>query len=207
MLRTHSQEWKMKLKQKSGAKIAMTAAALIVSGATLIGGGLRRRPFKGRCFGVNGCKGQGNCKSAKNDCKGKNGCKGQGWLAMPEEDCSHGQGQFEKELKDLGLSNRAGRLFRGRPLPPILRGAESDDQRETALSRLRPGPQAAALYRDPRRRLPQSIGSRSSPRTTWCRAASRCHPRPHRARYPMVMHGVSLSIASTAPFDEDYLDG
>ncbi len=26
-----------------------------------------------------------------------------------------------------------------------------------------------------------------------------------RARYPIVMHGVSLSIASTAPFDADYL--
>jgi uncharacterized protein (UPF0276 family) len=26
-------------------------------------------------------------------------------------------------------------------------------------------------------------------------------------RYPAVMHGVSLSIASTAPFDEDYIDG
>ncbi|MGQ0674358.1 MAG: MNIO family bufferin maturase [Hyphomicrobium sp.] len=28
-----------------------------------------------------------------------------------------------------------------------------------------------------------------------------------RARYPIVMHGVSLSIASTAPFDQTYLDG
>ena len=26
-----------------------------------------------------------------------------------------------------------------------------------------------------------------------------------RARYPIVMHGVSLSIASTSPFDPDYL--
>ena len=26
-------------------------------------------------------------------------------------------------------------------------------------------------------------------------------------RYPLVMHGVSMSIASTAPFDDDYLDG
>ena len=26
-------------------------------------------------------------------------------------------------------------------------------------------------------------------------------------RYPLVQHGVSLSIASTQPFDEDYLDG
>lgn len=28
-----------------------------------------------------------------------------------------------------------------------------------------------------------------------------------RARYPIVMHGVSLSIASTTPFDKTYLDG
>lgn len=28
-----------------------------------------------------------------------------------------------------------------------------------------------------------------------------------RARYPIVMHGVSLSIASTAPFDQTYLAG
>lgn len=28
-----------------------------------------------------------------------------------------------------------------------------------------------------------------------------------RARYPIVMHGVSLSIASVTPFDQDYLDG
>lgn len=28
-----------------------------------------------------------------------------------------------------------------------------------------------------------------------------------RARYPIVMHGVALSIASTAPLDLDYLDG
>jgi len=28
-----------------------------------------------------------------------------------------------------------------------------------------------------------------------------------RARYPIVMHGVSLSIASTTPFAEDYLSG
>ena len=27
------------------------------------------------------------------------------------------------------------------------------------------------------------------------------------AKYPLVQHGVSLSIASTQPFDEDYLDG
>jgi hypothetical protein len=85
----------MKLTQKSGAKIAMTAAALIVSGATLIGAATADT-VKGRCFGVNGCKGQGACKSAKNDCKGLNSCKGQGWLSMTDEECNGQNGQFEK---------------------------------------------------------------------------------------------------------------
>ena len=70
----------MKLNRKSGAKLAMTAAVLVVTGATLIGAAMGET-VKGRCFGVNGCKGQGNCKSTKNDCKGKNACKGQGWLS------------------------------------------------------------------------------------------------------------------------------
>ena len=85
----------MKLTQKSGARIAMTAASLIISGATLIAAA-SADTVKGRCFGVNGCKGQGACKSAKNDCKGHNGCKGQGWLSMTDEECTGQNGQFEK---------------------------------------------------------------------------------------------------------------
>ncbi len=84
----------MKLTQKSGATIAMTAAALIISGATLIGAATADT-VKGQCFGVNGCKGQGACKSAKNDCKGHNACKGQGWLAMTAEECNGQSGQFQ----------------------------------------------------------------------------------------------------------------
>jgi len=85
----------MKLTQKSGGAIAMTAAALIISGATLMSAA-SADTVKGQCFGVNGCKGQGACKSAKNDCKGHNACKGQGWLAMTEEDCNGQNGQFQK---------------------------------------------------------------------------------------------------------------
>jgi hypothetical protein len=51
----------MKLNRKSGAKLAMIAAVLVVTGATLIGAAMADT-VKGRCFGVNGCKGQGNCK-------------------------------------------------------------------------------------------------------------------------------------------------
>ena len=85
----------MKLNKKSGANIAMTAAVLLVSGAALIGASMADT-VEGRCFGVNGCKGLGACKSAKNDCKGLNACKGQGWLSMTEVNCTAQSGQFEK---------------------------------------------------------------------------------------------------------------
>jgi hypothetical protein len=84
----------MKLNKKSGAKIAMTAAALIVSGTALVATAYAD-PIPGRCFGVNGCAGKGACKSTKNDCKGKNACKGQGWLEMLQADCSGAGGQWE----------------------------------------------------------------------------------------------------------------
>ena len=85
----------MKLSKKSGASIAMIVAALVIGGATLIGAA-NAETVKGRCFGVNGCKGQGACKSAQNDCKGHNGCKGKGWLSMIEEDCTNQGGQYQK---------------------------------------------------------------------------------------------------------------
>ena len=47
----------MKLNKKSGAKMAMTATVLLVSGATLIGAAMAET-VKGCCFGVHGCKGQ-----------------------------------------------------------------------------------------------------------------------------------------------------
>jgi hypothetical protein len=83
----------MKLNQKSGARIAMTAAALLVSGALI--GSAAAAEFKGRCFGINGCAGKGACKSTKNDCKGKNACKGQGWIEMLQEDCANSGGQYD----------------------------------------------------------------------------------------------------------------
>ena len=32
------------------------------------------------CSGVNACKGQSACKTAKSSCKGQNACKGQGFV-------------------------------------------------------------------------------------------------------------------------------
>lgn len=84
----------MKLNQKSGAKIAMTAAALIVSG-TLATSAFAAGGNEGKCMGVNACKGQGACKTAQNDCKGQNACKGKGFLVMTDTACAEAGGEFE----------------------------------------------------------------------------------------------------------------
>jgi hypothetical protein len=83
----------MKLNRKSGANIASAAAILVASGV-LISSALAVE-IQGRCFGVNGCAGKGECKSTANDCKGKNACKGKGWVTMKEDECGKLKGQFQ----------------------------------------------------------------------------------------------------------------
>src|SRR5680860_1777119 len=50
---------------------------------------------EGKCFGVNGCKGQGACKTAQNDCKGHNACKGKGFVVMTDTECAEQSGEFD----------------------------------------------------------------------------------------------------------------
>ena len=83
----------MKLTKKSGANIA-TAAAVLVASGVLISSALAQE-FSGRCFGINGCAGKGECKSTANDCKGKNACKGKGWVQMKQDECSKLKGQWD----------------------------------------------------------------------------------------------------------------
>jgi len=46
-----------------------------------------------QCFGINGCKGQGSCKTANNSCKGQNSCKGKGLIMQPTaDDCTKAGG-------------------------------------------------------------------------------------------------------------------
>jgi len=84
----------MKLTQKSGATIAMTAAALLFSG-TLATSAMAADGTQGKCFGVNACKGHGACKTAQNDCKGHNACKGKGFVAMTDTECAEKGGEFK----------------------------------------------------------------------------------------------------------------
>jgi uncharacterized membrane protein len=45
-----------------------------------------------RCYGVNKCKGTGDCGGKGHSCAGKNACKGQGYLKMDKETCLKVQG-------------------------------------------------------------------------------------------------------------------
>jgi uncharacterized membrane protein len=44
------------------------------------------------CYGVNACKGTGDCGGKDYSCAGKNACKGQGWLKMPADLCTRIEG-------------------------------------------------------------------------------------------------------------------
>jgi hypothetical protein len=83
----------MKMNQKSGAKIALTAAALLVSG-TLATSAVAAGGETGKCFGVNACKGQSACKTASSACKGHNACKGKGFTVTSAEECKAAGGKF-----------------------------------------------------------------------------------------------------------------
>lgn len=77
----------MKLSKTSGVTIAAAAAALLIGGAIYAPTSVQAQD-KVHCFGVNACKGQGACKTAKNDCKGKNACKGQGFVSLTAAECT-----------------------------------------------------------------------------------------------------------------------
>ncbi|MHA1598527.1 MAG: BufA2 family periplasmic bufferin-type metallophore [Alphaproteobacteria bacterium] len=80
------------VKKTAGATLATAAAAMFAMGVVMT-------PVQGnaaenvKCFGVNGCKGQGACKTAVNACKGMNSCKGQGFLPMTEAACDKAGGK------------------------------------------------------------------------------------------------------------------
>lgn len=42
---------------------------------------------KVHCYGVNSCKGQADCKTAKNECKGQGSCKGMGFKGVAAKTC------------------------------------------------------------------------------------------------------------------------
>lgn len=44
------------------------------------------------CYGVNSCKGTGDCSTTEHSCRGMNECKGHGFKAMTASACLAGKG-------------------------------------------------------------------------------------------------------------------
>jgi len=80
------------VKKLSGMVLATAAATLFVAGCASHGTGYSATG-QVQCTGVNGCKGQSDCKTASNDCKGKNSCRYQGFLYMDPYSCWRAQNE------------------------------------------------------------------------------------------------------------------
>ncbi len=75
----------------TGVALAVTAATLFAIAPIAVHAG----NDKGKCMGVNSCKGHSACKTATSSCKGLNSCKGHGFLEMSKADCDTAGGKFE----------------------------------------------------------------------------------------------------------------
>jgi hypothetical protein len=76
---------------KTTSRIGMAGAAALLAlaslGASQASFAADNKEAPGRCYGVNSCKGESLCATAKNDCKGLNECKGQGVVVKTPTEC------------------------------------------------------------------------------------------------------------------------
>jgi hypothetical protein len=73
------------MNSRKSSSIALAAAAAMMFSTLSVTA--HADEAKVKCEGVNSCKGQSACKSAKNSCKGMNSCKGRGFLEMTKAQC------------------------------------------------------------------------------------------------------------------------
>ena len=73
----------------TGAALALAAAGLFASLSTQV----VAEEAQVHCYGINGCKGQNDCKTAENACKGQAVCKGHGFKAMTKAACDAAGGK------------------------------------------------------------------------------------------------------------------
>lgn len=80
---------------RTGLSIASSAAMIAISAAaTTAPAFAQAEEGKIHCYGINTCKGQSDCKTAKNECKGMNACKGQGFKELTVKACTAAGGSL-----------------------------------------------------------------------------------------------------------------
>ncbi len=77
----------MDLKKQRAVMAAV--AGLLAAGLSSVGSTAQAQEEEGNahCYGINKCKGVGDCGGKGHSCAGQNGCKGQGYIDLDKDDC------------------------------------------------------------------------------------------------------------------------
>lgn len=75
------------MKNDKKQKFVMAALAGLVAVAGAMSAPAVAMAEDVHCYGVNKCKGTGDCGGKGHGCAGLNSCKGQGWVTMEKEAC------------------------------------------------------------------------------------------------------------------------
>jgi uncharacterized membrane protein len=78
-------------KFKTGISLATAAAFVALTGLS-VATPAAAADDNVKCYGVNSCKGQSDCKSGNHECKGQNSCKGQGFKEESAAKCKADHG-------------------------------------------------------------------------------------------------------------------
>ena len=74
---------------------AAVAGIFLVSGCATTSGATGDN-VKGKCYGVNSCKGKGACGGKDHSCAGQNKCKSKGMEKMTKKQCMKKGGKFKR---------------------------------------------------------------------------------------------------------------
>ena len=80
---------------KQKVLLAASVAGLLAAFGALNVGSVQAEEVEGDeapCYGINKCKGAGDCGGKGHSCHGQNACKGQGYLELDKEICLKIQG-------------------------------------------------------------------------------------------------------------------
>ncbi len=77
---------------KKSKLIAASIAGLIAVSGVAIASNAYAAGESAPCYGINACKGMGDCGGKGNSCAGKNACKGTGFVKVAKDACSKIQG-------------------------------------------------------------------------------------------------------------------
>ena len=75
---------------KKRALIAASVAGLMAAGTVAAAARSAQAADEGKevpCYGINKCKGTGECGGKGHSCAGKNDCGGKGYINLSKEDC------------------------------------------------------------------------------------------------------------------------